>query len=369
MISTFILVIAAVVSIFISRVIPQISVNYLSLLVGMVLFCVPILGNHIEKFNSEIFIGLIVAPLLFFEGQATRLNVVGQEFKHIIQTTVVLVILAMIVAGFSLAALGVVSLPLAFILAAISTPTDATAMESVTNGLEMPTTEGTFLKMESLFNDASGIILLNMAVLWYANGYINYGQTMMDFMISAGGGVLFGFVSAWILVLSRQVWLRSSYNALNASLLIYIITPFILYYAAEALHVSGIIAVVVAGLVHNAEAQRSRLLNSQQVHFAFDLVSMITEIFNSMVFVVLGARLYVYSNFGERPLWTWLPELFDDWGCPVCQHGLGPVCLRPVTVKFQKSPSLDFFPRWCTRGGDLGVGLHLSGYGSWANGL
>lgn len=78
MISTFILVIAAVVSIFISRVIPQISVNYLSLLVGMVLFCVPILGNHIEKFNSEIFIGLIVAPLLFFEGQATRLNVVGQ---------------------------------------------------------------------------------------------------------------------------------------------------------------------------------------------------------------------------------------------------------------------------------------------------
>ncbi|GIP69403.1 MULTISPECIES: cation:proton antiporter [Lactiplantibacillus] len=305
MISTFILVIAAVVSIFISRVIPQISVNYLSLLVGMVLFCVPILGNHIEKFNSEIFIGLIVAPLLFFEGQATRLNVVGQEFKHIIQTTVVLVILAMIVAGFSLAALGVVSLPLAFILAAISTPTDATAMESVTNGLEMPTTEGTFLKMESLFNDASGIILLNMAVLWYANGYINYGQTMMDFMISAGGGVLFGFVSAWILVLSRQVWLRSSYNALNASLLIYIITPFILYYAAEALHVSGIIAVVVAGLVHNAEAQRSRLLNSQQVHFAFDLVSMITEIFNSMVFVVLGfmfIQILVNDHFGHGSL-------------------------------------------------------------------
>ncbi|MFO5422589.1 cation:proton antiporter, partial [Salmonella enterica subsp. enterica serovar 1,4,[5],12:i:-] len=96
----------------------------------------------------------------------------GKELKHIIQTTVGLVILALIVAGFSLAGLGLVGLPLAFILAAISTPTDATAMESVTNGLEMPSTEGTFLKMESLFNDASGIILFNMAGLWYANGYI-----------------------------------------------------------------------------------------------------------------------------------------------------------------------------------------------------
>lgn len=72
MVSSFILVLAAVVSIFISRVMPQISVNYLSLIVGIGLFFIPVLSNHIENFNSEIFIGLIVAPLLFFEGQATR---------------------------------------------------------------------------------------------------------------------------------------------------------------------------------------------------------------------------------------------------------------------------------------------------------
>lgn len=288
MLSTFILVLAAIISIFASRVLTKISVNYISMLVGVGLYLIPVLSHHIEKFDSEIFIGLIVAPLLFFEGQATRLNAVGKELKHIIQTTVVLVILATIVAGFSIRLLGMVSLPLAFILAAVSTPTDATAMESVTNGLTMPPTEGTFLKMESLFNDASGIILLNMAVLWTVNGRINYGQTLIDFLVSAGGGVLFGAVMAWIIVLFRQVLLRSSYNALNASLLVYLATPFVLYYTAEAIHVSGIIAVVVAGLVHNAEAQRSRLINPQQVHFAFDLVGMITEIFNSIVFVILG---------------------------------------------------------------------------------
>ncbi len=67
MVSSFILVLAAVVSIFISRVMPQISVNYLSLIVGIGLFFIPVLSNHIENFNSEIFIGLIVAHSCFLK--------------------------------------------------------------------------------------------------------------------------------------------------------------------------------------------------------------------------------------------------------------------------------------------------------------
>lgn len=288
MISTFILILAAVVSIFLSQVFSKISVSYISMIVGGIIFLVPDLGSHIQNFSSDIFIGTIVAPLLFFEGQATRLNAVGKEIKHIIQTTVFLVILCLIIAGFGVWTIGSVSLPLAFILAAISTPTDATAMESVTNGLKAPQSEGVYLKMESLFNDASGIILLNMATLWYINGYINYGETIIDFLKSAVGGVLFGFAAAWIIVIFRQILIRTSYNSLNAQNLLYIVTPLILYYLAEMIHVSGIIAVVVAGLVHNAEAQRSRLTNAPQVHLGFDLVSMITEILNSMVFVILG---------------------------------------------------------------------------------
>ncbi|CAJ1228068.1 sodium:proton antiporter [Levilactobacillus zymae] len=288
MISTFILVLVAVISIFLSQAFPRISVSYISLVGGAIIYLIPALGHHVAAFNSDIFIGMVVAPLLFFEGQATRLNAVGREFHHILQTTVVLVILCLILAGFGVWAAAGVSLPLAFILAAISTPTDATAMESVTNGLRSPQKEGVFLKMESLFNDASGIILLNMAALWYVNGYINYQETIVDFLISAVGGALFGFVVAWALTLFRQLLMRTSYNPLNAQILLYVITPFVLYYASEVIRVSGIIAVVCAGLVSNAEAQRSRLLNSRQIHLGLDLEDMITEIFNSIVFVVLG---------------------------------------------------------------------------------
>lgn len=288
MISGFIIVLAAVVSIFLAQAFQKISVSYISMIIGGIISLIPALGSHVENFNSEVFIGLIVAPLLFFEGQETRLSAVGKEFKHIIQTAVILVVLCLIFAGFSVKFIGGVSLPLAFILAAVSTPTDATAMESVTNGLKVPKKEGIFLKMESLFNDASGIILLNMAGLWYLNGYINYSETIVDFLVSAVGGVLFGFVAAFVMVLFRQILLRTSFNSVTAQNILYIVTPLVIYYLAEKINVSGIIAVVCAGLVHNAEAQRSMLTNAPQVHQGYGLVSMITETFNSAVFVILG---------------------------------------------------------------------------------
>jgi len=127
MVSTFVLSLAAIVSIFLAQVFSKISVNYISMIIGAGIFLIPSLDSHVENFNTDIFIGLIVAPLLFFEGQSTHLNSVGKEFKHIVQTAVMLVILCLIFAGFGVWAAAGVSLPLAFILAAISTPTDATA--------------------------------------------------------------------------------------------------------------------------------------------------------------------------------------------------------------------------------------------------
>ena len=287
----FELVFFAVISIIIAEMFVKVSMNYVSLIMGAVLGLLPVTTYDIRSFNPEVFMLLIVAPLLFFEGQATFLNVVGKRVKQIFQVTVIMVLLCAIVAGFSSYAIGKIGLPLAFILAAISTPTDATATQSVTEGLKIPRREGFFLKMESLFNDASGIISSNMAVLWYINGRINYRETLTDFILSAGGGIVIGFIIAWIIVLFRQALLRSSYNSVNAQVIIYLMTPFIIYYLAEEFHVSGIIAVVCAGLVHNAETQRSRLANAQMVYMGTNLVSIITELFNSIVFVILGMML------------------------------------------------------------------------------
>nr|WP_255405344.1 cation:proton antiporter [Lactobacillus sp. UMNPBX14] len=119
------------------RFLQKISVNYIALVIGMAIALVPQTNLLIENFNSEVFLGLIVAPLLFFEGQRTRLYSILRSWRAILGLTVVMIVLATVVAGLGVYAIGL-SLPLSFILASVSTPTDATATESVIHGLKLP---------------------------------------------------------------------------------------------------------------------------------------------------------------------------------------------------------------------------------------
>ncbi|QNQ81715.1 cation:proton antiporter [Lactobacillus sp. PV012] len=308
MISTFYLTFAAAISIIIAQALEKISVNYISMLIGVIFALVPFLNHHVAPFNSETFMELIIAPLLFFEGQKTQLYNIRNRFKSILGITVVMVLFAVIAAGFSIHYLSNLGIALSFIIASISAPTDATATESVTNNLILPHKVEGSLKTESLFNDASGIILLDMALLWFENGTINYGQTLQNFLFSSLGGAAIGFVIGWIFIMFRQFLTRSRFNALNAQNIIYLLSPFLIYAIAEELSVSGIIAVVVAGLFHNAERQYSVLLNPRQVQIGSNLQSLISEIFNSIVFVILGLMIIRigYNRILNSQIWLWL---------------------------------------------------------------
>lgn len=317
LISTVIILLAVILSIVASRwIFTKISVNYVYILMGMIVAVIPFLNQSIIRFNADFFMGIIVAPLLFFEGQNTRMNLVLRNIKTILSLTVMMVLLTTIFVGFSTSVILGVSLPLAFILAAISTPTDATATESVTNGLIMPDQQSTNLKLESLFNDASGIVLLNMAILWYVNGTIKYGATLGNFAYSAVGGVITGIVIAGILVSIRQAMLHSKVNFIGNTYntgiplkLIYLLTPYLIYYLAEAIEVSGIIAVVFAGLVHNAESQRSELSNPRLAYDTIHLTALINSALNGIVFVTLGimfVRVIKQQIIGIHDSYIWL---------------------------------------------------------------
>lgn len=304
MLSTVFLIGAAIIGIVVHRqFFSHVASNYINLALGVVIGLVPVLNQMVATFHSEIFMGMIVAPLLFYDGMETRFYKVARKFRVIISLTIFMALLCAIVAGFGMAVTGIVSLPLAFVLAAISTPTDATASEAVAHGLIIPETERAYLKLESLFNDASGIILLNMAILWYVNGYINYGQTLADFMYSAVGGVALGFVGGGIIILVRQALIRSHINLINTanstgtpSKIIFLATPFIIYFLAEHVHVSGIIAVVCTGVLHNAELERSNLLNPRVVYDSQALTGMLKELLNGIVFIILGIMMVRITN-------------------------------------------------------------------------
>ncbi|MCC4325046.1 hypothetical protein LMB33_08195 [Limosilactobacillus reuteri] len=77
----------------------------------------------------------IVAPLIYFEGQATRINLIGKRLRQILEMAVLLVIVGTVFADFSVSLL-VIPLALAFLMDALSTPTDATATESILLDIE-----------------------------------------------------------------------------------------------------------------------------------------------------------------------------------------------------------------------------------------
>ncbi|WP_308555724.1 sodium:proton antiporter [uncultured Lactobacillus sp.] len=288
----FLLFAVAIVNIIQQHLFRRISVNYIAMLMGMAIALIPQTNRMIEGFSSEIFMGLIVAPLLFFEGQRTRLYNVLRSWRAILGLTVVMIILATITAAFGIYLSLGVSLPLSFILAAISTPTDATATESVVHGLKLPKKIEFYLKDESLFNDASGIILLNMAVDWYIHKQLRIGEAIGNFIYSAGGGIVFGSLIAILLVFLRQVSLRSKHHLASSTIMpleiLFFLTPLAIYFLAEEVHVSGIIAVVAAGLVHNVESERSRLTNASIFYNSNQFSELLIDILNGIVFLLLG---------------------------------------------------------------------------------
>ncbi len=275
----------------------KISVNYVALFFGMILGLVPLLNNPVEDFQSEVFMELIVAPLLFFEGQNTQLYYVKRFWKSIVGLTVVMIVIIELVAGFSLYYLTGMNMAFCFLLAAIATPTDATAGESVTHGLKVPRKVVYYLRNESLFNDASGLVLLAMMVSWYVNKNLVIIKSISQLFIAVIGGIALGIISSLLLAMIRQRTMQSSSLedssfSLNTPVQIaYLMTPFLLYFLAEEIHVSGVITVVVAGLVHNAEHQRSKLTNPQMVFVGNQLSNIFTDVLNGSVFVILGLVL------------------------------------------------------------------------------
>ena len=288
----FIMFAVAVANMIQQRLFRKISVNYIAMLIGMAIALIPQTNQIIEGFSSEIFMGVIVAPLLFFEGQRTRLYNVLRSWRAILGLTVVMIILATITAAFGIYLSIGVSLPLSFILAAISTPTDATATESVVHGLKLPKKIEFYLKDESLFNDASGIILLNMAVDWYIHKQLRIGEAIGNFIYSAGGGIVLGVLIAVFVIFLRQSSLRSKHHLASSTVMpievLYFLTPLVIYFLAEKIDVSGIIAVVAAGLVHNVESERSRLTNAVVFYDSYAFSEVIINILNGIVFLLLG---------------------------------------------------------------------------------
>ena len=176
----------------------------------------------------------------------------------------------------------------AFAIAAILCPTDAVAVSAITKGKILPKGSMSILEGESLLNDAAGIISFKIAVTALVTGSFSF-DAIGQFIISTILGVLIGIIVG-ALVVTLRVYLTANKGMKDSNTLTFIqlLTPFAVYFIGEELHASGIIAVVVAGLIHGLE--RDRLIRAQtELQMNYNQIwNTLSYALNGFVFVVLG---------------------------------------------------------------------------------
>ncbi|RYL94977.1 sodium:proton antiporter [Sporolactobacillus sp. THM7-4] len=268
----------------------KIPLAFYQIAMGLLLALLP--AYHHYQLNPDIFMFAIIAPLLFNEGQTTSRSRLKHGLLSTLSLAVGLVLISVLVTGFSIHAIyPALALPLAFMISSIVTPTDATAVSSVTKKLPVPEQAMSLLKNESLFNDASGIVAFNVSLSAFLSGNFSPANGAGEFLLNFFGGLASGLIMGYLIVFLRMIVYQKVMDNPTLNVSIQWVTPFAVYFVAETFHVSGILAVVAAGIVHGMERDQLRLISTRIQVVETSLWTILTNLLNGFVFVLMGVTL------------------------------------------------------------------------------
>jgi Na+/H+ antiporter len=190
----------------------------------------------------------------------------------------------------------------AFVLGAVLGPTDTIAVSAILERFPIPRRLSAILRGESLVNDASALVLFEAALHTTEMKKYVWGSVLGQFGLAVAGGVLIGAVIGWLAVQLR----RHTTDPLLANT-ISLLAAFAAYQPAAALDVSGVLAVVTAGLYLGWNDPRIGTPRSRLQ--AAGSWEMLTFLLNGLLFILIGLQLRTVG----RPLWSQDPW-FLIWG-------------------------------------------------------
>ncbi|MDX2186406.1 MAG: Na+/H+ antiporter [Opitutaceae bacterium] len=199
--------------------------------------------------DPDFFFLCFLPPLLFADGWLMPLREFVRAKLPILTLAIGLVVFTTVAVGLVAWAL-VPGLPLAmaFALGAIVSPTDAVAVNAITQRLRVPARLSTVLNGESLMNDATGLVGFKFALAAVVAGSFSFAQASGQFLLVAIGGFGVGLAVAYGVGLARDLLRRFRSAEPAVEITLSLMTPFAAYLLAEALGLSAILAVVAAGL-------------------------------------------------------------------------------------------------------------------------
>ena len=278
---------SSVIDKFVNVSIPVIQV-VIGLLVALVLPSVQ--KVHLE---SELFMLVFIAPLLFNETRETNIRALLLNLNSILSLAIALVVVSVLSVGYALH-LMVPSIPLAaaFALASALGPTDAATVTALKSNIHLTHRQQTLLSGESLINDASGVVAFQFSVAAAVTGAFSLVDAAGSFTVLFVGGVAMGIVTGFAFSAINAMLGRLGYEDTVANVLYEVLTPFLVYLLAETFHVSGVLAVVAAGLVIALPRRQSNnALFARQKLVSDSTWKVISFLINGTIFVFLGMQL------------------------------------------------------------------------------
>ena len=145
---------------------------------------------------------------------------------------------------------------------------------------------------EGLMNDASGLVSFKFALAAAVTGTFSLFNATTNFLMVSIGGIIAGLVLEHILI-NFELWIRNlGMEDITVEMLLQILTPFIIYLISEEVFkVSGILAVVVAGMVYSLSSKRLKSKNAKLNAVSENTWSVLVYVLNGFIFIIVGLQL------------------------------------------------------------------------------
>ena len=240
---------------------------------------------------------LVIGPLLFRESEEADITAILKHWRIIVYLIFPVIFISTLSLG-GLAHLLWLSLPLVACLAvgAALGPTDLVAFASLSERFSFPKRVSNILKGEGLLNDASGLVTFQVALTAWTTGAFSLGQASSSLIFSILGGFLVGFLTAMTNRFLHTFLLSVRATDIASELLLELSLPLVTFFLAEEVHVSGIIAVVVAGILKASRFKKITLLEAQVDTVTETVWHTVNFMLNGSVFVILGMELEMIAE-------------------------------------------------------------------------
>jgi len=296
----FLVVLGTVVAAFAGRL--RIPAPSLLVIAGLVVGLLP--GVPAVRVTPDVVSLVVLPPLLYAASEELPWRDLVAVWRPVIVLAVGLVLASAAAVGAVAGVVAGIPASMAFVLGAVLASTDPVAVSALGRRLSLPPRVQALVQAESLFNDATSLVLFQIAVSFAVagtagrttpGGVLLHGAGQFV-VLAAGGAAVGGVLAAGVILLRRRV------TDPVLETVIALVTPYAAYVLGAAVHVSPVTAVIVTGLVIGGRRERITTAQSRlQLHSVYQTVIFLLE---TVVFSLIGLQLPVLiRNLSHGEAW------------------------------------------------------------------